>query len=63
MKRLFMLMSLVAFIMAAPLAMAKDEPQINCCIKEKGKSKCEQMTKSECKKAKGKRVTDCKKCK
>ena len=63
MKRLLTSITLVAFMMAAPLAIAKEAPQINCCIKEKGKARCEQMTKAECKKAKGSKVSSCKKCK
>jgi hypothetical protein len=59
MKKLLVVTTLMAFMVAAPLAMAKEEKQINCCIK----GKCEQMTKTDCKKAKGKVVKNCKYCK
>jgi len=60
MKKLFVIMTLMAFVVAAPLAMAaKEAKQINCCVK----GKCEQMTKADCKKAKGKVVKSCKSCK
>ncbi len=58
MKKFFMLLTLMAFAMAAPLAMAADV-DINCCVK----GDCKKMTKAECKKAKGKVVKDCKDCK
>ena len=59
MKKLFVITSLMAFMVAAPLAMAKQEKLLNCCVK----GKCEQLTKSDCKKAKGKVVKSCKTCK
>jgi hypothetical protein len=59
MKKFFLFLTVMAFMVAAPLAMAKEEKKINCCIK----GKCEQMTKKDCTKEKGKVVKDCKKCK
>ncbi len=64
MKRLVILMTLLAFVLAVPFAVAKEEakkaePKINCC--EKGK--CKQTTEVKCKKAEGKVVADCKDCK
>jgi len=60
MKKLFVMMTLMAFVVAAPLAMAKSKP-VKCCIK----GQCEEKaTKTDCtKKAKGYVVKDCKKCK
>jgi hypothetical protein len=68
MRKLLLLLTLLAFVATAPLAMAqatkekpkKEEKKITCCIK----GKCEEgMTKAECKKEKGKVVKDCSKCK
>ncbi len=68
MRNFFLLLTLLAFVATAPLAMAqakkekpmKEEKKITCCVE----GKCEEgMTKAECKKAKGKVVKDCKKCK
>jgi len=61
MKRLIILLSLLAFVGAAPLAVAasKTDSKINCCIE----GKCEKLTKKACKEAKGKVVSSCKKCK
>jgi hypothetical protein len=64
MKRLVLLLTLMAFAVAAPLAMAqkemkKAESKINCCIK----GKCSKMTKANCEKKKGQEVQDCKECK
>jgi hypothetical protein len=64
MKKLALLLTLMAFVVAAPLAMAqkemkKAEPKINCCIK----GKCSKMTKASCDKKKGQEVQDCKECK
>ena len=57
MKTLVMLATLLAFIVASPLAMAqgkekpkKEVPKISCCVN----GECKQMTKQDCKKAKGK---------
>ena len=58
MKKFFLLLTLMAFMLAAPLAMAADV-DINCCVK----GDCKKMTKAECKKAQGKVVKDCKSCK
>jgi hypothetical protein len=58
MKKFFLLLTVMAFMVAAPLAMAADK-DINCCIK----GDCKKMTKAECKKEKGKVVKDCKDCK
>jgi len=51
------LVALLAFLVAAPLAMAQDK--VNCCAAKK----CSQMTKADCDKAKGTVVKDCKECK
>ncbi|HMK35814.1 MAG TPA: hypothetical protein VK463_12150 [Desulfomonilaceae bacterium] len=64
MKTLVLLLTLMAFVAAAPLAMAEKEakkadPKINCCIK----GKCSKMTKANCDKKKGMEVVDCKDCK
>ncbi len=59
MKKLLIGATLMAFMIAAPLAMAKEAKMYNCCVK----GKCEQMTKADCKKAKGKVVKSCKYCK
>ena len=50
MKKLVLLAALLAFVVAAPLAMAQDK--VNCCADKK----CTQMTKADCDKAKGKVV-------
>lgn len=59
MKKLLVFTALMAFMVAAPLAMAKQAKLYSCCVK----GKCEQLTKADCKKAKGKVVSNCKKCK
>ncbi len=63
MKKLVLLLTLMAFMAAAPLAMAqketKKDPKINCCIK----GKCSKLTKASCEKKKGQEVQDCKDCK
>ena len=58
MKRVLVLLILAAFMVAAPLAMAKEE-KVNCCVK----GKCSKMTTAKCNKAKGEAVMDCKACK
>lgn len=58
MKKFFLLLTMMAFMVAAPLAMAK-EAKINCCVK----GKCSKMTTAKCDKAKGDVVKDCKDCK
>jgi len=67
MRKLLLLLTLLAFVVAAPMAMAqtkekpkKEEKKITCCIKGECK---EGMTKADCKKEKGKVVKDCSKCK
>jgi hypothetical protein len=71
MKRLVTLLTLAAFIIAAPLAMAadqpaapkagaSDQPSINCCAK----GKCAKVaSEADCAKEGGKVVKDCKDCK
>jgi hypothetical protein len=66
MKKLLVLVTIMVFAMAVPFAVAqtdkkadKVDKKINCCIK----GECQEMTKAECKKEKGKVVADCKKCK
>ncbi len=58
MKKVLSLSILVAFMLAAPLAMAK-ETKVNCCVN----GKCSKLTKAKCDKAKGGVVNDCKNCK
>ena len=58
MKKVLALLILAAFMVAAPLAMAKEE-KVNCCVK----GKCSKMTTAKCDKAKGEAVIDCKDCK
>jgi hypothetical protein len=71
MKNLVILLTLVAFAMAAPFALAaektakpvpvaKAEAKVKCCVEGVCK---EDMTAKECKAEKGKVVKDCKKCK
>ena len=57
MKKLVLLVALLAFIVAVPMAMAQDK--VNCCAA----GKCTQMAKADCDKAKGMVVKDCKECK
>lgn len=71
MKTFLVVLTLVAFALAAPLAMAADQPApakaagekgqiINCC----DKGKCSQVkSEADCTKAGGKVVKDCKDCK
>lgn len=64
MKKIVLLLSLFAFVAAAPMAGvsfagAKEPKKVKCCVK----GECKDMTKAECKKAKGKVVKDCKACK
>ncbi len=63
MKKFMILVTLMAFFVSAPLAMAqhsskKAAPKVKCCVK----GECKQVTKAECKKEKGKVLRDCKKC-
>lgn len=71
MKKYFMLLTLAAFIIAVPLAMAAeqpaapktggaDQPSINCCVKGKCSKAASEV---ECAKEGGKIVKDCKDCK
>jgi hypothetical protein len=70
MKRVVVLLTLVAFLFAVPFAMAQgqmekpasDKPDkgINCCVK----GKCEQVKgEADCTKLGGKVIKDCKDCK
>jgi len=65
MKKLVVLVALMAFVVVVPLALAAEKPaapaadKVNCCADKK----CTQMTKADCDKAKGKVVKDCKECK
>ncbi len=66
MKRILILLTLAAFVIAAPFAVAqekakkeKGEPKINCCVK----GDCKQMTEAKCTKAKGKVIAQCADCK
>jgi len=62
MKKFFLLITVMAFMLAAPFAMAAKEAKedkINCCVK----GKCSKMTTAKCDKAKGEVVKDCKDCK
>ena len=56
MKRILVAISLAAFVLSAPLAMAAD---VNCCKD----GKCASKSAADCKKEKGKVVKDCKDCK
>ncbi len=71
MKKFFYLLTLVVFLISAPLAMAADQPlgkapaagtksSISCC----NKGQCKQVgSEMECTKDGGKVVKDCKECK
>jgi hypothetical protein len=70
MKRVVIFLTLAAFIIAVPLAMAQGSPEkpisgspdkgISCCVK----GKCEQVkAEADCTKLGGKVVKDCKDCK
>jgi hypothetical protein len=63
MKKFMILVTLMAFFVSAPLAMAqsgtkKPEAKVKCCVK----GECKDLTKADCKKQ-GKQIKDCKKCK
>jgi hypothetical protein len=65
MKKFMILVTLMAFFVSAPLAMAETSSKksttankVKCCVK----GECKQLTKAECKKQ-GKQIRDCKKCK
>jgi hypothetical protein len=69
MKKLLVLLSVLAFAFTAVAAMAQDnkqekakkpEKRVSCCIKGECKK---DVTKAECAKEKGKVVADCSKCK
>jgi hypothetical protein len=65
MRKLVMVISLLAFVAAAPMAMAAEKPskaeKVACCH---GKGKCDNKhTKTVCEKEGGKVVMDCKDCK
>jgi hypothetical protein len=57
MKKLVLLVALLAFLVAAPMTVAQDK--VNCCVA----GKCSEMSKADCDTAKGTVVTDCKDCK
>jgi hypothetical protein len=71
MKRLLMLLTLAAFVASATMVVAADQPQapgqkpeakptVNCCVK----GDCKQVASdTDCAKAGGKVVKDCKECK
>jgi hypothetical protein len=63
MKTMVALVALAAFAVAAPMAFAKGDAadaMIKCCVK----GECKDMSKADCKAAKGKVVKDCvKECK
>ncbi len=67
MKKLLVLVTIMVFALAVPFAVAqtdtkktdKADKKIHCCIK----GDCQEMTRAECVKEKGKVVKDCKKCK
>jgi hypothetical protein len=63
MKTVLILLTLLAFVGSAPIAMAAEkkakEKQINCCVS----GKCEKMTKKACTDTGGKVVKSCKACK
>jgi hypothetical protein len=65
MRKLVTVIALLAFVAAAPLAMAAEksskEEKVSCCH---GKGKCDNKhTKAECENEGGKVVKDCKECK
>jgi hypothetical protein len=70
MKKFLTIVALVAFVAAAPLAIAAGD-KVNCCVKgrageeDQGKviESCQKVSKAECAKAKGRVVKDCKECK
>jgi len=59
MKKFLILLTLMAFMVAAPLCLTAAEKEINCCY---GPGTCSEMTKAECSKKKGKVVKDCRQC-
>lgn len=66
MRKVVILLALLAFIVVVPMAMAAEKPaappmgdKVNCCTK----GKCAQMPKADCEKGGGKVVMDCKDCK
>lgn len=68
MKKVLYMLTLAAFLISAPLAMAAGETgtapkmgtSVNCCVK----GKCQQVkSEADCAKAGGKVVKDCKDCK
>jgi hypothetical protein len=66
MKKMVLLLTLVVFMLAVPLAMAAEKPaappaadKVNCCTA----GKCAPMPKADCEKGGGKVVKDCKDCK
>jgi hypothetical protein len=61
MKKFLVIVALLAFAGAVPMAMAaeKKAKEVNCCVK----GKVEKLSKADCKKAKGKVVKSAKQCK
>ena len=65
MKKVVILLALLAFVVAVPMAMAAEKPaapaadKVNCCTA----GKCAPMAKADCEKGGGKVVMDCKDCK
>ena len=60
MKKLFIMIAVLAFMVSAPFAIAKKAPKVNCCVN----GKCEKVaSKAACKSAGGKVVKSCKSCK
>ena len=58
MKKVVLLMALLAFLVAVPMAIAQDK--VNCCVA----GKCTAgVAKADCDKQKGTAVKDCKDCK
>lgn len=59
MKKILLLVALVAFIISGVWVLAKDDFMVKCCVK----GKCSTMTKPECDRVKGRVVSDCGQCK
>jgi hypothetical protein len=62
MKKLFIMLTLTAFIVGAVFAVNASAPagdKVNCCVK----GVCKQVSKADCAKAGGRVVKDCKECK
>lgn len=68
-KRVFLALTLMVFLLSGLSSIAEDQEMVTCCIKpcsclgsKAGKPECKEMRRSECKRLGGEPVADCLMC-